>query len=121
MDIYKRIGIVCAHIPQGKVATYGQIAMLCEKPQNARQVGYALKHGLAGAQVPAFRVVNAKGFLSGAVYFETNDMQKQLLEEDGIEIRRVDGAFWVDLKRYGWKNTIEDVEMFRRLFGETKK
>ena len=55
------------------------------------------------------------------VYFETNDMQKQLLEEDGIEVRRVDGAFWVDLKRYGWKNTIEDVEMFRRLFGETKK
>ncbi len=71
--------------------------------------------------MPAFRVVNAKGILSGAVYFETNDMQKQLLEEDGIEVRRVDGAFWVDLKRYGWKNTIEDVEMFRRLFGETKK
>ena len=86
MDIYKRIGIVCAHIPVGKVATYGQIAMLCERPKNARQVGYALKHGLAGDRVPAYRVVNAKGVLSGAVYFETSDMQKMLLQEDGIDV-----------------------------------
>ena len=48
-------------------------------------------------------------------------MPNQILEEDGNEVRRVDGVFWVDLKRYGWKNTIEDVEMFQRLFGETKK
>ena len=59
MDIYKRIGIVCNCIPRGQVATYGQIALLCEKPRNSRQVGYALKHGLAG-EVPAHRVVNAE-------------------------------------------------------------
>lgn len=120
MDIYKRIGIVCAHIPAGKVATYGQIAMLCEKPRNARQVGYALKHGLAGDQVPAYRVVNARGILSGAVYFETSDMQKMLLEEDGIEVLWEDGVWHVDLKKYGWKNTLEDVKMFQRLFYEVE-
>lgn len=116
MDIYKRIGIVCAHIPDGKVATYGQIAMLCEKPKNARQVGYALKKGLAGEQVPAYKVVNAKGILSGAVYFETADLQKLLLMEDGIDVVWRNGAWCVDLKKYGWKNTMEDVEMLHRLF-----
>ena len=42
MDFSQRVGIVCRAIPAGKVATYGQIALLCGKPRNARQVGYAL-------------------------------------------------------------------------------
>lgn len=54
MDFYQRVGIVCRAIPAGKVATYGQIALLCGKPRNARQVGYALNRGRAGADVPAF-------------------------------------------------------------------
>lgn len=59
MDIYRRIGLACSRIPRGRVATYGQIALLCGKPGNSRQVGYALKKGLAGEDVPAHRVVNA--------------------------------------------------------------
>ena len=118
MNIYKRIGIVCRHIPQGCVATYGQIALLCEKPKNSRQVGYALKNDLAGKDVPAYRVVNAKGILSGAAYFETNDMQKLLLEEDGIEVIRTEEGWRVDLKKYGWKNTLEDALYLQRLFKE---
>ena len=39
MEFYQRVGIVCRAIPVGKVATYGQIALLCGKPRNARQVG----------------------------------------------------------------------------------
>ena len=45
----------------GKVATYGQIAMLCSKPNNFRQVGYGLQDELAGDGIPTFRVVNGKG------------------------------------------------------------
>ena len=82
MDFYKRVGIVCNRIPQGNVATYGQIALLCGKPKNSRQVGYALKMGLAG-DIPAYRVVNARGILSGAFHFEMPDLQKLLLAEDG--------------------------------------
>ena len=48
MKFYERVGLVCSRIPRGRVATYGQIALLCGKPENSRQVGYALKHGLAG-------------------------------------------------------------------------
>ena len=65
MDFYKRVGITVRAVPEGKVATYGQIALLCGKPKNARQVGYALNRGLAG-EVPAHRVVNSQGYLTGA-------------------------------------------------------
>ena len=76
MDFYKRARIVCLAIPYGKAATYGQIALLCGKPKNARQVGYALNRGRLGEGIPAHRVVNARGILSGAAAFETEDMQR---------------------------------------------
>ena len=47
MDFYKRLGIVCRAVPEGKVITYGQAALLCGYPKNARQVGYGLKKELA--------------------------------------------------------------------------
>ena len=64
MDFYRRAALVCNKIPYGKVATYGQIALLCGKPKNARQVGYALNKGRLG-EVPAHRIINSKGILSG--------------------------------------------------------
>ena len=118
MDIYKRIGIVCRHIPRGCVATYGQIALLCGKPGNSRQVGYALKNDLAGENVPAYRVINSKGILSGAAYFETWDMQKLLLEEDGIEVLRTEQGWQVNLKKYGWKNTLEEALLLQEIFAK---
>lgn len=108
MDFYRRIGIVCDRIPPGKVATYGQIALLCGKPKNARQVGYGLRRGLAGGHVPAFRVISSSGRLSGAAHFETWDMQKILLQQEGVEVTWTPEGWKVDLKRYGWKNTMED-------------
>lgn len=118
MDIYKRIGIVCRHIPRGCVATYGQIALLCGKPGNSRQVGYALKNDLAGENVPAYRIINSKGILSGAAYFETWDMQKLLLEEDGIEVLRTEQGWQVNLKKYGWKNTLEEALLLQEIFAK---
>lgn len=110
MDFYERMGIVCSRIPEGKVATYGQIALLCGKPRNARQVGRGLRLGLAGENVPAHRVVNAKGELSGAGYFETWDLQKLLLQEEGVEVLWTGDGWRVDLQKYGWKHTMEDVK-----------
>ena len=117
MDIYKRIGAVCRMIPEGAVASYGQIALLCGKPRNARQVGYALKQGLAG-QAPAHRVVNAKGLLSGAASFETYDMQKMLLEGEGVSVTRKEEGWHVDLARYGWKHTLEEALLLEEYFRE---
>lgn len=103
MDFYERVALVCSRIPYGKVATYGQIALLCGKPGNSRQVGYALNHRVLG--VPAHRVVNSKGFLSGAAAFSTPDEQRILLEGEGVEL--AEGSR-VDLKKYGWHNTLEE-------------
>lgn len=119
MEIYKRIGIVCRHIPEGRVATYGQIALLCGKPRNSRQVGYALKHGLAG-EVPAYRVVNSKGILSGAVHFETFDMQRMLLQEEGVKVVWTQEGWKVNLKEYGWNNTMEDALYLKKMFEQAE-
>lgn len=116
MNFYKRMELVCNSIPAGHVATYGQIAMLCGKPKNARQAGYGLKCGLAGKDIPAHRVVNAKGMLVGAAYFDTPDLQKRLLEAEGVSVKRADNGWQVDLKRFGWKNTLADAMRLQEIF-----
>ena len=50
MDFYQRLELVGKQIPKGFVTTYGQLALLCGKPGNARQVGYALREGRAGKE-----------------------------------------------------------------------
>ena len=114
MDFYRRLALAGSRIPKGKAATYGQLALLCGRPQNSRQVGRALKLGLAGSAFPAHRVVNSRGFLSGAAAFETPDMQRLLLEAEGVAVQ--DNR--VDLKRYGWKNTMEDALSLQKSFEE---
>lgn len=115
-DFYKRAAIVCRAIPCGKAASYGQIALLCGKSKNARQVGYALNRGRLGDGIPAHRVVNGRGFLSGAASFETDDMQRRLLESEGVEVERTNDGCRVDLKRFGWHNTMEEAIEFREMF-----
>lgn len=115
MDIYKRIEAVCFRIPYGKAATYGQIALLCGKPNHARQVGYALSHRKVDEKIPAHRIVNSRGFLAGAGAFEHPDTQRRRLVAEGV---KVSAEQCVNLDRDGWKNTLEDAlelqEYFRR-------
>jgi len=120
MDFYKRTAQVCGLVPAGKVATYGQIALLCEKPQHSRQVGYALNKKITGEEIPAHRIVNHQGFLSGAPAFEQPDMQKLLLEAEGVEVEYIlsHQKYKVDIKRYQWKHTMEDVRKLRSLFDQ---
>lgn len=115
-DFYKRAAIVCHAIPYGKTATYGQIALLCGKPENARQVGYALNRGRLGEGIPAHRVVNARGILSGAAAFETADMQKRLLEKEGVTVQFTPYGWQVDRKKDGWHNTMDEAMRFQQIF-----
>lgn len=115
-DFYKRAAIVCRAIPYGKTATYGQIALLCGKPENARQVGYALNRGRLGEGIPAHRVVNARGILSGAAAFETADMQKRLLEKEGVTVQFTPYGWQVDRKKDGWHNTMDEAMRFQQIF-----
>lgn len=110
MDFYQRMRQVCLQIPYGKAASYGQIALLCGKPRNARQVGYALGRGLAGKDVPVHRIVNAAGILSGASFFEYPELQKILLEEEGVSVIWTLAGWKVDLEKDGWKPAIDQAE-----------
>ena len=116
MTFYEKMRVVCLAIPQGRVATYGQIAMLCGAPRNSRQVGYGLKRNLAGEDLPAFRVVNSKGILSGAAMFADPLLQQRLLEQEGVEVTFHGGIWRVDLDRYGWQTTREDALAFLNQF-----
>lgn len=116
LDFYKRMEMVCRSIPWGKAATYGQIALLCGKPRNARQVGYALGRGRLGEGIPAHRIVNARGILSGAAAFDVYDLQKRLLEAEGVEVLETKDGWQVNLKKDGWNHTLEDALYFRELF-----
>lgn len=93
----KRIYEAVKKIPRGRVATYGQIAELAGDKKMARAVGNALHHNPDPDTIPCYRVVNAKGELSGAFAFGGIHSQEALLRADGIEV--ADGR--VDLTKYG--------------------
>lgn len=88
-------------IPDGHVATYGQVALLAGYPGAARAVGNALHRNPDPVGTPCFRVVNAQGRLSGAFAFGGVFRQKELLEADGVHVVN----FTVDLEEYGFAET----------------
>jgi len=89
--------LVCA-CPEGRVTTYGALAKAVGYPRGARMVGWIMNETPEG--VPAQRVINSKGELSGSWAFGSPDLMRQLLENEGIVFSE-DGR--VDLKRYGWE------------------
>ena len=93
----KRIYEAVKRIPKGKVATYSQVAAMAGNPRMCRAVGNALHHNPDPEHVPCYRVVNAKGELSGAFAFGGADEQANRLRADDIEVK----ANRVDLKKYG--------------------
>jgi O-6-methylguanine DNA methyltransferase len=93
----KRIYEAVQKIPKGRVATYGQVAELAGDKKMARAVGNALHRNPDPDNIPCYRVVNARGELSGEFAFGGAGAQAKLLEADGIAV--VNGK--VDLERYG--------------------
>ena len=86
-------------VPEGKVATYGQVAALAGLPGHARQVGYALHSLPEGSDVPWQRIINAKGEVSLRSEPGCEHFQRHLLEEEGV-VFDLHGR--VDLKCYRW-------------------
>ena len=86
-------------IPYGKVATYGQIALMCGDKNMSRSVGNALHKNKDPKVIPCYRVVNSKGKLTNSFAFGGIYGQRKLLEEEGVEV--IDGK--VDLSRFQWK------------------
>ena len=91
-------------IPCGRVATYGQIARMCGSPRSARAVGYALHVNPLPGIVPCHRVVNREGRLAPAFAFGGAEVQKDLLEKEGVVATRgEDGLYYVDIEKHRWQ------------------
>ncbi len=82
---FERIYNVVKKIPQGKVATYGQVALAAGNPRWARVVGYALHCNPDPENIPCYRVVNREGRVSPAFVFGGQNVQIEMLKADGIE------------------------------------
>ena len=95
---YQRVIAIIKNIPEGKVATYGQIATYASNPRAARQVSFILHSSSEKENLPWHRVINNKGSISlkpGHGY----ELQKQMLKKEGITFKEND---CIDLKRFLW-------------------
>jgi methylated-DNA-protein-cysteine methyltransferase-like protein len=88
--------------PSGRVTTYGWLSKAIGYDRGARMVGWIMNATPRSRSVPAQRVINSKGELSGSWAFGQKDRMRRLLEAEGI-VFTGDGR--VDLKRYGWDPT----------------
>tara|TARA_R110000751_G_scaffold29793_6_gene76757 strand:+ start:2356 stop:2685 length:330 start_codon:yes stop_codon:yes gene_type:complete len=102
LNFFDRVYEVAKLIPFGKVTSYGSIANYLGAKRSARVVGYAM-NGSVGKDVPAHRVVNRKGLLTGKHHFDGTNLMQQLLESEGIvvienQIQDLESVFWDPMK-----------------------
>src|SRR5262245_49503146 len=98
--LYEQIYAVIRRIPRGRVATYGQVAVLARIPLRARQVGYALHALPPGNSVPWHRVINAQGRISTRVGSDGDLIQRALLERERVSF---DKTGRVNLELFQWR------------------
>ncbi|MDD4188502.1 MAG: MGMT family protein [Eubacteriales bacterium] len=99
MGFFERVYDAVRRIPEGKVATYGQIAQIIGEPRKSRYVGWALHSNPYRGEVPCHRVVNRNGELSGGFAFGGMEAQRHMLAVEGIEFTD-EGT--IDLDKYRW-------------------
>jgi|SRR5690554_5309632 len=99
LTLNEMIWQVVALIPEGSVATYGQIAQLCGYPGHARYVGTTLKHLPEDTELPWHRVINAKGEIAFPVDSDGYERQKLLLKSEGVQFHGTK----IKLSIYRWQ------------------
>ncbi len=98
MNTFEKIYEVVKNIPEGKVATYAQVVFLAGNPRWVKVMGYALHKKTESLDIPCNRVVNREDRLAPSFAFGSDEIQRQLLESEGI-VFVPDGK--VDLEKYG--------------------
>lgn len=98
LNFFEKVYEVARLIPYGKVTSYGAIGNYLGAPRSARMVGYAM-NGSGGKDVPAHRVVNRKGLLTGKHHFDGTNLMQQLLESEGVkvidnQIQNLESIYW---------------------------
>ncbi|MGH2667206.1 MGMT family protein [Flavobacterium sp.] len=103
-NFFERVYEITRQIPEGKVTSYGAIAKALGTARSARMVGWALNASHLKEDIPAHRVVNRKGLLSGKHHFEGTNLMQQLLENEGIEVKNNQ---IVNFEKYFWQPAIQ--------------
>ncbi|MGS2761673.1 MGMT family protein [Sinomicrobium sp. M5D2P9] len=85
-NFFEKVYAVARKIPYGRVTSYGAIARYLGTARSARMVGWAMNACNGREDVPAHRVVNRKGILTGKHHFEGTNLMQQLLENEGVEV-----------------------------------
>lgn len=98
-NFFERVYEVVRQIPYGRVTSYGAIAQKIGATRSARMVGWAMNACHDLEDVPAHRVVNRKGLLTGKHHFQGTNLMQQLLESEGIvikenQIQNFEQVFW---------------------------
>lgn len=97
-NFFEKVHEVASRIPYGKITSYGAIAEFLASKGSARMVGWAMNN--CPDSVPAHRVVNRVGLLSGKHHFDGTNLMQQLLESEGI---KVENNQVVDFEKHFWK------------------
>lgn len=97
-NFFDKVYEVAKLIPYGRVTSYGAIAKYLGAARSARMVGWAMNNAM-GKDIPAHRVVNRVGVLTGKHHFDGTNLMQQLLENEGIKV--VDNQI-VDFQKYFW-------------------
>jgi methylated-DNA-protein-cysteine methyltransferase related protein len=106
-SFFEDVWSVARQIPKGRVTSYGAIANYLGAKLSARMVGWAMNGAFyAKPKVPAQRVVNRNGMLSGKMHFETPTRMQELLEKEGVRVEKdkvidFEKRFWDPLKELG--------------------
>ena len=99
LSFFQKVYQIVRQIPYGKVTSYGAIAKVLGSPQSARMVGWAMNASHNLDDVPAHRVVNRNGLLTGKMHFSGTNLMQQLLENEGVvivdnQIQNLESVFW---------------------------
>ena len=105
-NFFERVYEIARQIPYGKVTSYGAIAKALGTARSARMVGWAMNACHNRDDVPAHRVVNRKGLLTGKHHFDGTNLMQQLLESEGIEV--VNHQI-IDLEKHFWTPAVSTI------------
>jgi methylated-DNA-protein-cysteine methyltransferase-like protein len=104
-NFFERVYEIARQIPEGKVTSYGAIAKALGTGRSARMVGWAMNASHNREDIPAHRVVNRKGLLSGKHHFAGTNLMQQLLENEGVKV--VNNQI-IDFEKHFWHPEIQE-------------
>lgn len=99
-NFFIRVYDIVSRIPEGQVATYGQIALIAGNPYASRIVGYAMKRAPSEQNLPCHRVVNKEGSMAPDHVFGGQDLQRSRLEQEGITFK-TNGC--INMEKHLWR------------------